>query len=96
MVNKMMRKYAVLPAVIALTAMTGCKEVKKDDTRSQGMITLSSVPLLQQALVNEAPAPGGQFNEAVMSSVCQYVAGQTDKAHLDASLAAQNIDTSAF
>lgn len=92
----MMIKYAMLPAVIALAALAGCKEAKKDDAYSQGGIAVSSVPLLQQTLVNEVPAPGGQLNEAAMSSVCQYVAGQTDKAHLDASLAAQNMDTSAF
>lgn len=96
MVNKMMRKCAILPAVIALAALAGCKEANKDDTRQQGMITVSSVPLLQQALVNEVPAPGGQLNEAVMSSICQYVAGQIDKAHLDASLAEQSLNASAF
>ncbi len=87
-----MKKYAVLSAVIACSLLSGCKEFMLGEQDKPGTIYVSSIPLLQQVLVNELPSFGGQFNETVMPSVCLFVSGQIDQASLDANLAKENVD----
>lgn len=84
-----MRKVAGL--TVALMLLAGCDQIRNAMDTS-GYIRVSSVPLIQQVLVNGVPLFQGKPNEKIMEQVCNYVAGDQDKAQFDSFFTSNKVD----